>query len=109
MSIIFENEFGYYISHREYIDKLYKNIDEWNYYLNENLFHIVYPYKKKKPAKNLSNQKLDNFQHNEINIKLKFIEFMKILRTKNLLSTTCPGENECALEAAELAYQDFQS
>lgn len=100
MSIIFENELGYFISHKEYCNKLYKNINGWDYYLNEKLFHICTPYKKKKFDK----------RHNiseKYEIKAKFEAFVEQLQKNNHLKTNCHVEkNRNALETAEFVYRE---
>lgn len=104
MSIIFENEFGYYISHKEYIDKLYEDIDGWNYYLNERLFHIFDPYKKRKSVSNRANE-TDVTQKTNSDVQEKFMKFMKTVMNKTHITTNCSENgNKNALEAAEIAY-----
>lgn len=103
MSIIFENEMGYYISHKAYINKLYKNVDRCNYFLNDNLFNIIYPYKKKKTTKAKS---LDRMNSNQ-NIKQNLVEFMEALKRKNLfIEFGTVGENKDALQTAEFVYKE---
>lgn len=101
MSIIFENEIGYYISHKEYIDKLYTNVDGWDYFLNEKLFNIIYPYKRKKATEVKSHDKMNQ------NIKQNFINFMETLKEKHLIvKFGTEGKNKEALETAEFVFKE---
>lgn len=107
MSIIFENELGYFISHKEFIDKLYEDIEGLNYYLDERLFNILCPFKKRKSARNPSNNKHGSEVIRKItpNIQEKYLKFRHSLMKNNQLRTSCSVEtNEVALEAAETAY-----
>lgn len=105
MSIVYENEKGFYISHKDYIDKLYMNIDGWNYSLNEKLFKILFPYKKKKRS-TISKQS-QNKIHGDLNIRENFIQFIEEFKQKfPFFENSTVGENKEALEAAEFALQE---
>lgn len=105
MSIIFENKYGYYISHKKYIDKLYEDISEGQYSLNDKLFDIVHPYKKRR-AINKSNDKINRSYQA---IKLKFAEFMKVLKGDHeFIPNPTVGRNQDALDTAEFVYRDTE-
>lgn len=101
MSIIFENETGYLISHKQYFDKYYKNVEGWNFTLNEKIFHIVSPYKNKKSK----NKVCDPKSKSEIEqIFLTFIELLKA--NSHLVTNTSYDENRAALQMAEFCYHE---
>lgn len=106
MSIIFENDCGYYISHKKYIDTLYEQVGEDQYYLNAKFFQTFYPYKNHKLVNSSKTKKVELSEFDQL-VKQKFLEFIKTLKINLLFTIQPPTEkNKDALEAAETAYYE---
>lgn len=103
MSILFENENGYYISHKLYFHKLYET-QNWKYNLKSQLFEINVPFKQKKLWRKNTPEKFDE---NDEDLKAKFFKFIHVLRENDLILIKHNVENnEIAVETAELAYEE---
>lgn len=108
MSLIFENECGYFISHKDFLNKLY-GIEKYQYLVNEDLFSIVNPYKKRKKqisvSENVCNKSEDKNRCQSI--KQKYLKFLEYLKTKHLLiSTSVETNNQTAQKFAEVVYTE---
>lgn len=104
MSILYENDLGFYISHEEYINELYKKIHA-PMKVNPKLFSIKHQYKTNKSHKNDTNNqnKHEILQKEQDDVKSRFSMFMTDMTQKQLLHCH-EFNNKDALAAAEFAY-----
>lgn len=67
MSLIYEDEWGYFISHANFIEKIYENVNakdiSKSFKFQKDLFRIDYPYTKLK-TKNCLKRKHENEEYN---------------------------------------------
>lgn len=104
MSKSYENDYGFFISHQEYINDLYKEMHT-PMKINPKLFSIIDQYKTHKRNKieiTICN-KHEALRKEQDDVKLRFSMFMTDFLQKQMLHYD-GFDNKDALEAAELAY-----
>ncbi|GJQ82703.1 hypothetical protein Trydic_g19715 [Trypoxylus dichotomus] len=118
MSILYENELGYFICHASFIRKIYQQVNFENslksFGIQKELFHIKYPYTKFK-LKNLKRLSEEDDTNNAFQTEVQHVENIYTLFYSNLVenkiidSNSYAGDdfrNKKALLAAQHAYDN---
>ncbi|XP_057663277.1 N(6)-adenine-specific methyltransferase METTL4 [Diorhabda carinulata] len=114
MSIIYENEIGFYISHELYINKVCENVCTScgnTYMLNSNLFNINTPYKNSSKLQKRIKLKEERKEFEDLvieqeDVKQKYVSFLPHI--KEYLKESS-GDNKMALETADYINKTFEN